>query len=53
MVRRWTGYDRYDGKQALELLKRLYTALSLVAPAEVKIDWSNAYAARFKAAMRS
>ncbi|GDY34673.1 cysteine--tRNA ligase [Acidovorax sp. NB1] len=38
-----------DARQAL---KRLYTALSLVAPAEVAaIDWSNHYAARFKAAM--
>ena len=38
-----------DARQAL---KRLYTALSLVAPAEVAaIDWSNPYAARFKAAM--
>jgi len=32
-------------------LKRLYTALSLVVPAEVQIDWANASAARFKAAM--
>ena len=32
-------------------LKRLYTALDLVAPAEVQVDWSNPYAARFKAAM--
>ena len=32
-------------------LKRLYTALSLVAPANVNIDWSEPYAARFKAAM--
>ncbi|MDP9902649.1 cysteine--tRNA ligase [Variovorax ginsengisoli] len=32
-------------------LKRLYTALHLVAPEQVDIDWSNAYAARFKAAM--
>ncbi|MFT4241457.1 MAG: cysteine--tRNA ligase [Acidovorax sp.] len=37
-----------DARQAL---KRLYTALSLVAPAQVAIDWSNPYAARFKAAM--
>jgi transposase InsO family protein len=27
VVRRWAGYDRYDGKPALELLKRLYAAL--------------------------
>ena len=32
-------------------LKRLYTALALVAPADVAIDWSEPYAARFKAAM--
>jgi cysteinyl-tRNA synthetase len=39
-----------DARQAL---KRLYTALSLVAPAEVAaIDWANnPFAARFKAAM--
>ncbi|MGK6306625.1 cysteine--tRNA ligase [Variovorax sp. DT-64] len=32
-------------------LKRLYTALHLVAPAEVAIDWADPHAARFKAAM--
>jgi cysteinyl-tRNA synthetase len=32
-------------------LKRLYTALDAVKPAEITIDWSDAYAARFKAAM--
>jgi cysteinyl-tRNA synthetase len=32
-------------------LKRLYTALHLVAPAAVAIDWCESYAARFKAAM--
>jgi cysteinyl-tRNA synthetase len=32
-------------------LKRLYTALSMVAPENVNIDWSEPYAARFKAAM--
>ncbi|WP_312303386.1 cysteine--tRNA ligase [Pulveribacter sp.] len=32
-------------------LRRLYTALSLVAPAPVEIDWSEPHAARFKAAM--
>lgn len=37
---------------AHQALKRLYTALSLVAPAEVtQIDWADPYAARFKAAM--
>ncbi|WP_291474823.1 cysteine--tRNA ligase [Acidovorax sp.] len=37
-----------DARQAL---KRLYTALSLVAPAKVAIDWAEPHAARFKAAM--
>lgn len=37
-----------DARQAL---KRLYTALSLVEPATVSVDWSSPYAARFKAAM--
>ncbi len=32
-------------------LKRLYTALDLVAPAAVSIDWQQVFAARFKAAM--
>ncbi len=32
-------------------LKRLYTALSLVRPAAVETDWSQPFAARFKAAM--
>ena len=32
-------------------LKRLYTALDLVKPAEVTIDWTDPFAARFKAAM--
>jgi cysteinyl-tRNA synthetase len=32
-------------------LKRLYTTLNLVKPAEVKLDWANPFAARFKAAM--
>lgn len=32
-------------------LKRLYTALSLVTPAVVAIDWADPIAARFKAAM--
>ncbi|RIX85021.1 cysteine--tRNA ligase [Acidovorax cavernicola] len=32
-------------------LKRLYTALDLVAPAVVSIDWTQPHAARFKAAM--
>lgn len=32
-------------------LKRLYTALDLVVPADVEIDWTQPHAARFKAAM--
>jgi cysteinyl-tRNA synthetase len=32
-------------------LKRLYTALHAVKPARVEIDWTDPYAARFKAAM--
>jgi cysteinyl-tRNA synthetase len=32
-------------------LRRLYTALDLVAPAAVTIDWADPFAARFKAAM--
>ncbi len=32
-------------------LKRLYTALDAVAPAEVGIDWAEPFAARFKSAM--
>ena len=32
-------------------LKRLYTALDLVQPAGAQLDWTNPFAARFKAAM--
>ncbi|MDN6888175.1 cysteine--tRNA ligase [Variovorax sp. CAN2819] len=32
-------------------LKRLYTALDLVVPAEVVVDWTQPHAARFRAAM--
>jgi cysteinyl-tRNA synthetase len=32
-------------------LKRLYTALDLVAPVQVAIDWNEPHAAKFKAAM--
>jgi cysteinyl-tRNA synthetase len=32
-------------------LRRLYTALDLVAPAQAAIDWSQPHAAKFKAAM--
>ncbi len=37
-----------DARQAL---KRLYTALALVPPPDVVIDWNTPFAARFKAAM--
>jgi cysteinyl-tRNA synthetase len=37
-----------DAKQAL---KRLYTALDLVKPAQVTLDWQDPHAAKFKAAM--
>jgi cysteinyl-tRNA synthetase len=37
-----------DAKVAL---KRLYTALDLVAPIASQLDWSNPYAVKFKAAM--
>jgi cysteinyl-tRNA synthetase len=37
-----------DARQAL---KRLYTALDLVAPESVELDWQQPFAARFKAAM--
>ena len=36
---------------ARSALKRLYTALQLVAPADVALDWAEPYAARFKTAM--
>jgi len=36
---------------ARNALKRLYTALSLVTPADVDIDWSQPLAARFRSAM--
>lgn len=32
-------------------LKRLYTALNLVQPADISLDWSHPFAARFKEAM--
>ena len=38
-------------EDARSSLRRLYTALSLVAPETMVIDWSDQYAARFKAAM--
>jgi cysteinyl-tRNA synthetase len=36
---------------ARSALKRLYTALDLVKPVEVELDWAEPYSARFKAAM--
>lgn len=36
---------------ARHALKRLYTALDAVSPADVTIDWADPYSARFKAAM--
>lgn len=45
------NYSNVHLDDARNALKRLYTALSLVQPADVQIDWSNPYAARFKAAM--
>lgn len=45
------NYSNVHLDDARGALKRLYTALDLVAPAEVQVDWSNPYAARFKAAM--
>ena len=45
------NYSDMHLDDARAALKRLYTALSLVAPAEVSIDWAQPYAARFQAAM--
>lgn len=45
------NYSNVHLDDARGALKRLYTALSLVAPAEVAIDWAETHAARFKAAM--
>ncbi len=45
------NYSDVHLHDARAALKRLYTALSLVTPAEVAIDWADPYAARFKAAM--
>ena len=38
-------------EDARNSLKRLYTALDLVTPVQSEIDWTQAFAARFKAAM--
>ncbi len=45
------NYSNVHLDDARAALKRLYTALSLVAPAPVEVDWAGGYAARFKAAM--
>lgn len=45
------NYSDVHLDDARAALKRLYTALSLVAPADVRIDWTQPQAARFKAAM--
>ena len=45
------NYSDVHLDDARNALKRLYTALSLVAPAAVEIDWVEPHAARFKAAM--
>ena len=45
------NYSDVHLEDARGALKRLYTALDLVAPAEVTIDWAEPYAAKFKAAM--
>jgi cysteinyl-tRNA synthetase len=45
------NYSDVHLEDARGALKRLYTALDLVAPAQVAIDWAQPYAARFKSAM--
>jgi cysteinyl-tRNA synthetase len=45
------NYSDVHLEDARGALKRLYTALDLVTPAPVALDWANPYAARFKAAM--
>ncbi|MES2786493.1 MAG: cysteine--tRNA ligase [Pseudomonadota bacterium] len=45
------NYSDVHLEDARSALRRLYTALDLVKPAEVSIDWSDPYAVRFKAAM--
>ncbi|KQU83643.1 cysteine--tRNA ligase [Variovorax sp. Root318D1] len=49
--RRPLNYSDVHLDDARNSLKRLYTALDLVAPEAVTVDWSDPYAARFKAAM--
>ena len=45
------NYSDVHLADARNSLKRLYTALDSVAPAEVHLDWQGPFAARFKAAM--
>ena len=45
------NYSDVHLNDARGALKRLYTALSLVKPDDVDIDWSNPFAQRFQAAM--
>jgi cysteinyl-tRNA synthetase len=45
------NYSDVHLNDARGALKRLYTALSLVKPDEIVIDWSNPFAKRFQAAM--
>ncbi|MBF5005719.1 cysteine--tRNA ligase [Diaphorobacter caeni] len=45
------NYSDVHLDDARNALKRLYTALSLVPAADVEVDWNDAYAARFRAAM--
>jgi cysteinyl-tRNA synthetase len=44
----WSDKHLDDARASL---KRLYTALDLVAPADVRVDWTEPFAAPFKAAM--
>nr|MDP2192420.1 cysteine--tRNA ligase [Rhodoferax sp.] len=45
------NYSDVHLDDARNSLKRLYTALDLVAPTSVSIDWTQPFAARFKTAM--
>ena len=45
------NYSDVHLEDARSALRRLYTALASVAPEGAPIDWSNSFAARFKAAM--
>ena len=45
------NYSDVHLDDARSALKRLYTTLASFPPADVPVDWTNPYAARFKAAM--